>query len=120
VATLAAALALSVLLGWWFGAAEHYPAWHGMFCAAGNAVTAGGDCAVRGRGYLIVFIEFATIVPMYAGAMSFFTSWLVSGHFRRAETASQARADEHRQIVLDTYRAITGDHHPLASPEGGD
>lgn len=84
VLTVAAALALDVILGALYSVVTPgLPLWHGLYCALANAVTDGGDITpVNGAGYAIQAAEYATVVPLFAATISFFTSGLSAAHVR--------------------------------------
>jgi hypothetical protein len=80
---IAAALVLDAGLGLGFAAAEHLPAWHGLFCGLANAVTDGGDVApTNTAGYAVTAAEYVLVVPLFAATFSLFTSGLSAIHIR--------------------------------------
>jgi hypothetical protein len=89
--TIAAALVLDAALGLAYAAAEHLPAWHGLFCGLANAVTDGGDVSpTNPAGYAITAAEYALVVPLFAATFSLFTSGLSALHVRDAERRIKA------------------------------
>lgn len=91
---IAAALALDVACGLLYAAAEHIPAWHGLYNALANAVTLGGDVApVNAAGYAINATECFLVVPLFAATFSLFTSGLTAGHVRRSESRVREHID---------------------------
>lgn len=80
---IAAAAVLDAALGFGYAAAEHLPAWHGLFCALANAVTVGGDVPPTDpAGYAINAAECLLVVPLFAATFSLFTSGLSAIHIR--------------------------------------
>lgn len=51
---------------------------HAEFCATANAVTDGCDRVPSGWGYLVTWLEFILVVPLFGATFSLFTSWLTS------------------------------------------
>ena len=92
-----AAIVLDAGLGLAFAAAEHLPAWHGLFCGLANAVTDGGDVSpTNPAGYMITAAEYVLVVPLFAATFSLFTSGLsaihIRGLHRRLDTMAAAAA----------------------------
>jgi hypothetical protein len=84
--TIAAALVLAVALGFAYAAAEHIPAWHGVYCTWMTAVTVGGDVnPVNGTGYIILAIDGVLVIPLVAATFSLLTSALSGTHIAAAE-----------------------------------
>lgn len=81
LAVIAAALTLDLALGAAYSAVTPgLPLWHGLYCALANAVTVGGDVApANPRGYLVQAGECLLVVPLFAAALSLFTSGLTGG-----------------------------------------
>lgn len=78
---IAAALVTDALCGLAYARFERIPAWHGLYCALANAVTLGGDVSpVNIAGYVINTIECTTVIPLFAAALSLFTSGLVGNN----------------------------------------
>lgn len=100
--TVAAALALDVLLGWAFAAVQHVPVWLGVYCALANAVTVGGTVPPSVPwGYGLTAAECALVVPLFAATFSLFTSGLAGLHVTRSE----ARLKEHVAAALTAHHS---------------
>jgi hypothetical protein len=79
---IAAALILTIADGLAFAAAEHIPAWHGIYCIWMTEVTVGGDVQPASWGYAcLAFAPF----PLLAAAFSLFTSALAAVHVHAAK-----------------------------------
>lgn len=87
-----------------FAAAEHIPAWHGVYCIWMTAITVGGDVGPTGWGYAC--LAFAP-VPLLAVAFSLLTSGLAELHIRRAK----------REIMTHVESRLR--HHLGNPPDGG-
>jgi hypothetical protein len=75
LAVVGSALTLDLILGSLYSVAEHIPLWHGIFCGLANAVTDGGDVSpTNGFGYAITALEYVLVVPLFAAALSLFSS----------------------------------------------
>jgi hypothetical protein len=73
------ALVLDALLGWLYSVAEHLVLWHSLYCALANAITLGGDVSpVNGYGYAINTAECILVVPLFAAAISLFSSLITT------------------------------------------
>lgn len=84
--TIAAAVAVAGLLGLIDSAAQpHWPLWHSEFCALANAVTDGCDVPPRRNGYVVTMLEYLLVVPLFAAAISLFTSALTAAHVHAAK-----------------------------------
>lgn len=80
------ALVTDFFCGLGFAVAQSIPLWHGLYCALANAVTLGGDVSpTTAWGYGTNAIECFTVVPLFAAALSLFTSGLTSIHHQESE-----------------------------------
>lgn len=95
--TIAAALALDVILGALYSVfTPGLPLWHGLYCALANAVTDGGDVQpANGAGYAVQACEYVTVVPLVAATFSLFTSALSSVHVRASEQRIKRHIEQH-------------------------
>lgn len=76
---IAVALVTDFFCGLGFAVAQAIPLWHGLYNALANAVTLGGDVVPTTTwGYATNAIECFTVVPLFAAALSLFTSGLTS------------------------------------------
>ena len=96
VATIAAAVVMAGLLGLIDSWVTPMPLWHAEFCATANAVTDGCDTVPHGWGYLITWLEYLLVVPLFAATFSLFTSSLTAIHVHRAK----AELKEHVTAVI--------------------
>ena len=95
--TIAAAAVLDAACGLAFAAAEHIPAWHGLYCALANGVTVGGDIAPSTpAGYAVTAVECLLVVPLFGATFSLFTSGLTGSRI----TASEKRVKAHVEARL--------------------
>lgn len=81
---LAVTLALDAVLGVAYGHYMGIGTWHGIYCATGTATTVGCDI-VPGNpaSYVISFLMFITVVPLFASVFAFFTTGLTASHLDR-------------------------------------
>lgn len=93
VIIIISALLLDVAAGIWFAIAEHIPATSGVSWALGVATTSGSRFSpVNSTGDTIQDIVQLTIIPLFAAALSLFTTGLTAG-------AVQTQLDEHHSGV---------------------
>jgi hypothetical protein len=124
---IAAALVLDAGLGVAYAAAMHISVWLGLYNALANAVTLGGDVAPVGFwAHLVNAGECFTVIPLFAAALSFFTSGLTGLHIQASEgrlkTHLEQRLAEHHKglaVVSPPRRAAkpNGSSERLATPE---
>lgn len=75
------AVALDVVLGLVFAAAQHVSAWEGLYYATGTALTVGADIAPHGwlPHALTVAME-VTVLPLFASVLALVTTGLTADH----------------------------------------
>lgn len=79
--TLVITVVLDLILGFAYGHYMGIGAWHGIYCATGTATTVGCDIVPRGQAaYIISFVMFITVVPLFASVFSFFITGLTTDH----------------------------------------
>lgn len=95
---IASALALDAACWLLYARFQHLADWHGLYCALANAVTLGGDVSpTTAGGWIVNAAECLTVVPLFAGALSLFTSGLTATHVRDSEK----RIREHITTTAD-------------------
>lgn len=100
--TITAAVVLDAACGLAFAAAQHIPAWRGLYCALANGVTVGGDIPPSTpAGYAVTAIECLLIVPLFGATFSLFTSGLTGSRI----TASEKRVKAHVEDRLRHHLA---------------
>jgi hypothetical protein len=95
LAVVLLALAADAVCGWLYGSYEHIGRLHGLYCGLANGVTVGCDVGPQHQaGYVVDAIECALVVPLFAAAISLFTSGLTSGHVAASEGRMKAHLEE--------------------------
>jgi hypothetical protein len=113
---IACALALDAGLGVAYAAAMHIGAWDGLYNALANAVTLGGDVAPVGLwAHLVNGAECFTVIPLFAAALSFFTSGLTGLHIQ----ASEGRLKRHLEQRLAEHHKSLAVVPPVRKPKNG-
>lgn len=103
---LAATVALDILLGSAFAAAEHVPLGTGLYFATTTATTVGyGDVTPHGwLPHLLAVAVMLTVVPMFAAVFSLVTTALTTAHVR----ASEDRIKKHVEKRLEDHLGEDG------------
>lgn len=102
VLAYAAMAAVTAVVGALFAAFEHLAVMTGFYWAIITVTTIGyGDVIPHNSpGRLMAVILAVTGIPLYSLTVALFTSWLMSGHIRRAK-------DEIKQQVTDAAKDPT-------------
>lgn len=82
---LGAVVFADVVTGYLMAAAEHVPAWHGVYCTVGLTTTDGCDLALHGWAYVVAAIAMILFVPLWTGVFSLVTTGLLADHIDSRE-----------------------------------
>jgi hypothetical protein len=94
---IAVSLALVLIVGGVFAAAEHIPYWHGLYVILANAETFGGDVGPSDTlGYVCNVIVCLALIPLAGATISLVTSGWTEKHVKAAE----ARQNQHIEAKL--------------------